>query len=93
MLLANSSIAAVIASGLPEQALLRRHEAPIERRIDGFVERAKRLGFDISGTSQKDLQSAFDSIQDPETALCLELLKRKAMNSSVLRCFSGQGRQ
>jgi protein SSD1 len=33
MLLANTSVAHIIANGLPEQALLRRHEPPIERRI------------------------------------------------------------
>jgi protein SSD1 len=33
MLLANTSVALLIASALPEQALLRRHEPPIDRRI------------------------------------------------------------
>jgi hypothetical protein len=33
MLLANTSVAQIIANGLPEQSLLRRHEAPIERRL------------------------------------------------------------
>lgn len=33
MLLANISVAGKIAGGLPEQALLRRHEAPIDRRL------------------------------------------------------------
>lgn len=33
MLLANISVAGKIAAGLPDQALLRRHEAPIDRRL------------------------------------------------------------
>lgn len=33
MLLANLSVAGKIAAGLPEQALLRRHEPPIDRRL------------------------------------------------------------
>ena len=33
MLLANTAVAQKIAAGLPEQALLRRHEGPIERRM------------------------------------------------------------
>lgn len=33
MLMANMSVAGKIAAGLPEQALLRRHEAPIDRRL------------------------------------------------------------
>ena len=46
MLLANMSVARVIASGLPEQSLLRRHEPPIERRIVSlpiFAELAERM--------------------------------------------------
>ena len=33
MLLANISVAGKIAAGLPDQALLRRHEPPIDRRL------------------------------------------------------------
>lgn len=33
MLLANISVAGKIAAGLPDQALLRRHEPPVERRL------------------------------------------------------------
>ncbi len=33
MLLANQTVAQQIAFSLPEQALLRRHEEPIERRM------------------------------------------------------------
>jgi len=36
MLLANISVAGKIASGLPDQALLRRHEAPVDRRLVCF---------------------------------------------------------
>jgi len=38
MLLANTAVAKQIAFGLPEQALLRRHEGPIERRIVSLSE-------------------------------------------------------
>ena len=38
MLLANTSVAQTIAFGLPEQSLLRRHEAPIERRVVSHFE-------------------------------------------------------
>lgn len=36
MLLANMSVAQQVALHLPEQALLRRHEDPIERRLVGY---------------------------------------------------------
>lgn len=37
MLLANISVAGKIAAGLPDQALLRRHEPPIDRRLVSIV--------------------------------------------------------
>ena len=92
MLLANISVAQFIAFGLPEQSLLRRHEAPIERRIvghpmgtgtndsqDGFVKRAGKLGYTFDATNAGTLQKGFDAVGTKEEALCLELLKRKAM--------------
>ncbi|WVW85303.1 hypothetical protein I302_107341 [Kwoniella bestiolae CBS 10118] len=86
MLLANISVAHVIANGLPEQALLRRHEAPIERRLDGFVKRAQRLGFEMDATSAGTLQRSFEGVKDKDTALCLELLKKKAMQRARYFC-------
>jgi protein SSD1 len=81
MLLANTAVSQVIAHGLPEQSLLRRHEAPIDRRLDGFVKRAKKLGFEMDRTSAGTLQKSFDKVQDRDEALCLELLKKKSMQS------------
>ena len=86
MLLANTTVARIIANGLPEQALLRRHEAPIDRRIEGFINRAKQLGFDFDSGSAADLQKGFENITDPDTALCLELLKRRAMQQAKYFC-------
>ena len=98
MLLANTSVARTIASGLPEQSLLRRHEGPIERRIvslppglemsanrkqEAFVNRARKLGFEFESTRATDLQRGFDAVKDQDAALCLELLKKKAMQRSV----------
>jgi len=38
MLLTNISVAQHIAVHLPEQALLRRHDTPIERRLVSFLQ-------------------------------------------------------
>lgn len=81
MLLANTSVAHLIASSLPEQSLLRRHEPPLERRIEGFVKRAEKLGYKMDGSSAGALQKSFEGVKDVEAALCLELLKKKAMTS------------
>ncbi|WVR09339.1 hypothetical protein IAU60_006405 [Kwoniella sp. DSM 27419] len=86
MLLANISVAHFIAHGLPEQALLRRHEAPIERRLDGFVKRAQKLGFEMDSTSAGTLQRSFENVKDADATLCLELLKKKAMQRARYFC-------
>jgi len=52
---------------------------------DGFVKRAKKLGYDFDGSSAKTLQQGFDNIKDADAALCLELLKRKAMQRCAAR--------
>lgn len=79
MLLANISVAHLIACSLPEQSLLRKHDAPAERRIAGFVKRAEKLGYQMDGSSAGALQKAFESVTDAEAVLCLELLRQKAM--------------
>ncbi len=68
MLLMNTSVAQIIANGLQEQALLRRHEAPLERRISGFVKRAAKLGFEFDATTSQALQRGFDAIEDADAS-------------------------
>lgn len=45
MLMANIAVAGKIAAGLPDQALLRRHEPPVEKRI--VRSRPRRANADI----------------------------------------------
>ncbi|KAJ9098168.1 hypothetical protein QFC21_004497 [Naganishia friedmannii] len=86
MLLGNMAAAQTIANGLPEQALLRRHEPPIARRMEAFVERAKRLGFDFNGISSSDIQAAFDKVGEYSDKLCLQILSTRAMNRAKYFC-------
>lgn len=87
MLLANMSVAQKIAAGLPEVALLRRHDQPIDRRIEGFKSRAQLMGFkemDISsgGALFKSLQ-AIDNVEDRQA---LETLATKSMLRAKYFC-------
>ncbi|CAK9781321.1 RNB-domain-containing protein [Cutaneotrichosporon oleaginosum] len=84
--LTNTSIAAVIANGLSEQALLRRQEAPNDRRLAAFVERAKGLGFDLDPTNAGTLQKSFNKITDKEAVFCLSLLEKKTMQPARYFC-------
>ena len=50
MLLANMSVAKIVADAFPEQALLRRHPPPDERKIGDLVQMAEDL---VSSTDPK----------------------------------------
>lgn len=86
MLLANFSAATLIAANLPEQALLRRHEAPVERRIEGFTAKAGRMGFKVDGVSSGALQKSFNQIETSEAKRLLELMSTKAMHKAKYFC-------
>ncbi|GAA5906681.1 mRNA-binding translational repressor SSD1 [Sporobolomyces salmoneus] len=86
MLLANISVAGKIASGLPDQALLRRHEAPVDRRLDAFISRMKRLGLDLDGSSAGALMKSFASITDKNERLTLQHLSTRSMQRAKYFC-------
>ena len=86
MLLANTAVAQRIAVAMPEQAFLRRHEPPIERRLDGFVRRARDLGIVMDSSSAGALQRSFDDVADPHSRLVLQVLSTKAMIRAKYFC-------
>lgn len=86
MLLANSAVAQQIANNLPEQALLRRHEEPIERRLKAFKDRAERLGYTMDTSSAGALMKSFDSIENQTAKQLLQILAYKAMYTAKYFC-------
>ncbi|WAQ84931.1 hypothetical protein PtA15_5A504 [Puccinia triticina] len=88
MLLANSAVAKKIAAGLPEQAMLRRHEAPIDRRLEGFAKRAAKMGFEIDTSSAGALMKSIKSMEQAGKAphFVLQLLSTKAMVKAKYFC-------
>ncbi len=86
MLLSNMSVAQHIAVHLPEQALLRRHDTPIERRLNTFNERAARLGYQMDTSSAGALMRSFEKITDPSARRLLELLSFKATHRAKYFC-------
>lgn len=86
MLLANIAVAQHIAVHLPEQALLRRHDTPIERRLVTFSERAERLGYKMDTSSSGTLMRSFEEIEDPTARKLLELLSFKATQRAKYFC-------
>ncbi|EJD53591.1 RNB-domain-containing protein [Auricularia subglabra TFB-10046 SS5] len=86
MLLTNITAAQQIAVHLPEQALLRRHEEPVERRLKAFSERASRMGYQIDTTSAGSIQKSLETITDPEARRLFDLLVRKTNRSAKYYC-------
>ncbi|KAI7950178.1 hypothetical protein MJO28_008999 [Puccinia striiformis f. sp. tritici] len=88
MLLANSAVAKKIAAGLPEQAMLRRHEAPIDRRLEGFAKRAAKMGFEVDTSSAGALMKSMNSMRQAGKAshFVLQLLSTKAMVKAKYFC-------
>ncbi|KAG6334146.1 hypothetical protein ID866_4934 [Astraeus odoratus] len=86
MLLTNIAVAQRIAAHLPEQALLRRHDTPIERRLNSFIQRAKRMGVQVDTSSTGTLMRSFDAITNPTARMVLELLTIKATQRAKYFC-------
>lgn len=86
MLLANMTVATMVAANLSEQALLRRHEAPMERRLEGFSKKASRLGLPVDVSSGGAILKSFTSIEDPDARKLLEVMSTKAMHRAKYFC-------
>jgi protein SSD1 len=86
MLLANMTVAQHIAAGLPDLALLRRHEKPMERRLAGFERRAKQMGVEIDTSSGGAIYKSLQAIEDETTRKTLEALITKSMLRAKYFC-------
>ncbi|KAF9268013.1 RNB-domain-containing protein [Marasmius fiardii PR-910] len=86
ILLTNIAVAQHVAVHLPEQALLRRHDTPLERRLNNFVERAGRLGYPIDISTAGSIMKSIQSVQDPNARRLLQLLSFKATQRAKYFC-------
>ncbi|KZT12467.1 RNB-domain-containing protein [Laetiporus sulphureus 93-53] len=86
MLLTNIAVAQQVAVHFSEQALLRRHDPPIDRRIAAFAERAERMGYNIDTSSSASLFKSLEAVNDPVARSILELFLRKASSAAKYFC-------
>ncbi|TFK75854.1 RNB-domain-containing protein [Pluteus cervinus] len=86
MLLCNITVAQQIAVHLPEQALLRRHDTPLERRMNIFKDRAERLGYKMDTSSAAAVMKSLEAVRDPTARRLLELLSFKATQRARYFC-------
>jgi protein SSD1 len=61
---ANVFVAEKLVSALPTKALLRRQAPPNPRRLQTFVERMTRLGYEIDANTSGSLQNSLFEIDD-----------------------------
>ncbi|ORZ21103.1 hypothetical protein BCR42DRAFT_321271 [Absidia repens] len=86
MLRANMSVAEKICEHYPGEAMLRRHEPPIERRLDEFISVAQSLGYYIDGSTSGTLQASFDAIESEDVKYVLRILAIKPMRRAKYFC-------
>ncbi|KAI8356699.1 hypothetical protein EDC96DRAFT_515217 [Choanephora cucurbitarum] len=86
MLQANISVASKILSCFPEEALLRRHQDPTERRLNQFLRMTEVLGLDFDGSTAGSLQDSFDRISNPHVRNVLLVLAIRTMQRAKYIC-------
>ncbi|BFZ65444.1 Translational repressor [Saitoella coloradoensis] len=80
MMKAEIAVAEKINEKFSEGALLRRHPRPQERRLRLFLDKAKRLGYEIDGTDGASLQRSLLQIDDLDIRKALETLLVKTLH-------------
>jgi DIS3-like exonuclease 2 len=91
MLLANRSVAEVIASAFPDCALLRRHPEPNSRRLREFEVFCGRLGIELDASSSGQLHLSLSKIReklkdDPFLFSIIVSYASKPMQSALYFC-------
>ncbi|KAI9033971.1 hypothetical protein CLU79DRAFT_726481 [Phycomyces nitens] len=86
-LLANYYVAQRITSCMPEQALLRRHAPPLDRKIRELQVYADRfLGVSLDITDAHTIESSIESIQDPTLRKLVSVLVLKTLSPPKYFC-------
>ncbi|KAI8967265.1 hypothetical protein BDF20DRAFT_239344 [Mycotypha africana] len=93
MLCANISVAQKIAEAFPDEALLRRHQEPIERRMNNFLKITHVLGLDFDGSTAGSLQASFDKIQNQDIRDVMLVLAIRTMQKAKYFCAGSLSRE
>ncbi|RCI04081.1 hypothetical protein CU098_000876, partial [Rhizopus stolonifer] len=86
MLFANISVANKILQSFPEEALLRRHQDPLEKRLHQFIKLTDVLGLDFDGSSAGSLQESFNKVNNKNVKDVLLILAIRAMQRAKYFC-------
>ncbi|KAI7885645.1 RNB-domain-containing protein [Lichtheimia hyalospora FSU 10163] len=87
LLLANQCVAQKISSQFPEQALLRRHAPPNERRIHELEDYVRRhIGVDMDVSSAGSIERSIEAISDPHVRKMVSVIVLKTMQPPKYFC-------
>ncbi|GAN11249.1 conserved hypothetical protein, partial [Mucor ambiguus] len=87
LFMANKSVAQRISSHFPNQALLRRHAPPSERKMAEFVVYAARhLGVQLDCTNAGSLESSIEAIQDAKLRKLVSIVALKTLQPPKYFC-------
>jgi exoribonuclease R len=64
MLLANMKVAEFIFEAFPQNALLRRHVAPIGKKRDEFIEVCQTFGVEVDITTSKSFNESLKTLTE-----------------------------
>ncbi|KAF7725621.1 hypothetical protein EC973_009500 [Apophysomyces ossiformis] len=85
--LANMSVAQMISSNFPDQALLRRHAPPSDRKIRELQNYATRyLGVNLDISSAGAIERSVELIQDPKIRKVLSVIVLKTLQPPKYFC-------
>ncbi|OAD05494.1 hypothetical protein MUCCIDRAFT_141613, partial [Mucor lusitanicus CBS 277.49] len=87
LFMANKSVAQRISSHFPNQALLRRHAPPSERKMTEFAAYAARhLGVQLDCTNAGSLESSIEAIQDAKLRKLVSIVALKTLQPPKYFC-------
>ena len=91
MLLANQTIAKVIAGAYPDRALLRRHPEPLEKGLQDLERLCAATGLRLEGRSSLHVQGLLESLPACHDAMVKSLLQQQAAKSMQLAEYFSTG--
>jgi protein SSD1 len=86
---ANTFVAQKLVEGLPEKALVRRHQPPGIRRLQTITERMMQIGYQIDPDTSASLQTSLFNVKDDNVRKGMETLLVKSMRRAQY-CVHGR---
>jgi DIS3-like exonuclease 2 len=80
MLHANCRVAEKVSQFMPSCALLRKHDPPVKKKLNNFIQAARRFGFEIQAGSSKQLRESLNGYSEHPDSDCLRFMATICMS-------------